>query len=124
VAVSAGRRTLELITPDIYKGLEGRAAKIIECLEEEASRAGLKILVNRVGSLFSPFFEVDHVRNFEEAKKASSAVYGQFFHFMKRNGVLIPPSPFEIWFLSTAHDDGIIDETLTAIQETFKSLER
>jgi glutamate-1-semialdehyde 2,1-aminomutase len=70
--------------------------------------------IPRVGSLFSLFLGVDVVRNSAEAKGADHGAYARFFHGMLDDGVYLPPSGYEGWFLSTAHGETEIDRTLQA----------
>jgi glutamate-1-semialdehyde 2,1-aminomutase len=70
--------------------------------------------VARVGSLLTVFFRDMAPVNFREAKECDTLAFGKFFHRMRAAGVLLPPSQFEAWFLSTAHDDAVIDATLAA----------
>jgi glutamate-1-semialdehyde 2,1-aminomutase len=71
-------------------------------------------LINRVCSLFSPFFGAGPVRTYADAREADHRRYARFFHAMLEQGVYLPPSGYEAWFLSTAHDDEVIDRTLHA----------
>jgi glutamate-1-semialdehyde 2,1-aminomutase len=82
-----------------------------------ATAAGLATLrACTAGSLFSVFLGVDgHVRDFAEAKGQSSAAYAAFFHAMLNRGVYLPPSGYEAWFLSAAHDDAAIDRIASAL---------
>jgi glutamate-1-semialdehyde 2,1-aminomutase len=72
--------------------------------------------LQQAGSLFSVFLGVDsHVRDFGEAKGQSSAGYAAFFHAMLDRGVYLPPSPYEAWFLSAAHDDAAVGRIADAL---------
>ena len=70
--------------------------------------------VARVGSLLTVFFRETPPRNFVEAKQSDTKSFARFFHHMLDGGVVLPPSQFEAWFVSAAHDDGVIDATLQA----------
>jgi glutamate-1-semialdehyde 2,1-aminomutase len=70
--------------------------------------------VARVGSLLTLFFRDSPPANFDEAKASDRDAFGRFFHRMCDAGVLLPPSQFEAWFVSAAHDDAAIDTTLEA----------
>jgi glutamate-1-semialdehyde 2,1-aminomutase len=70
--------------------------------------------INRVGSLFSVFFAGGPVRNYDHATAADHARYARFFHAMADEGVYLPPSGYEAWFLSTAHTDEDIERTVSA----------
>jgi glutamate-1-semialdehyde 2,1-aminomutase len=108
VVMAAGEATLLQLTPDVYSAIEARAGR----LDEGLRGAGLSVA--RVGSLLTLFFRDKAPSNFREAKECDATAFSRFFHRMRGEGVLLPPSQFEAWFLSTAHDDAIIDATLSA----------
>jgi len=108
VVMAAGEATLLQLTPDVYTAIEARADR----LEEGLRHAGVSVA--RVGSLLTLFFRDVAPINFREAKDCDTLAFGHFFHRMCAAGVLLPPSQFEAWFLSAAHDDAVIDATLAA----------
>ena len=108
VVMAAGEATLGQLTPDVYAGMDARANR----LEKGLRRAGVSVA--RVGSLLTLFFRDVAPRDFHEAKECDTKAFGLFFHRMRDAGVLLPPSQFEAWFLSAAHDDSVIDATLRA----------
>jgi glutamate-1-semialdehyde 2,1-aminomutase len=109
VVMAAGEATLLQLTPDVYATTEARADR----LEEGLQRDGVSVA--RVGSLLTVFFRERAPGNFREAKDCDTKAFGRFFHSMRESGVLLPPSQFEAWFLSAAHDDAVIDATLNAV---------
>lgn len=109
VVMAAGEATLRQLTPDLYSALELRA----ERLEEGLRRPGLS--VTRVGSLLTIFFRDRPPRDFDEARQSDAAAFGRFFNHLRSEGVLLPPSQYEAWFLSAAHDDEVIQATLDAL---------
>ena len=109
VVMAAGEATLAQLTPDIYAKIESQAAR----LESGARVAGA--CVARVGSLLTLFFRERPPRNFREAKSSDVKAFAAFFHSMLDAGVLLPPSQFEAWFVSVAHDASVIDATLSAL---------
>ena len=109
VVMAAGEATLRQLTPDVYARLERQSARL---------SAGLRVpgtSVARLGSLLTLFFRESTPRNFVEAKSADTAAFARFFHAMLDAGVVLPPSQFEAWFVSAAHDDAVIDATLEAL---------
>ncbi|HAF19153.1 MAG TPA: aspartate aminotransferase family protein, partial [Chloroflexi bacterium] len=106
--MAAGEATLLQLTPDVYTSMEKRA----ERLEQGLQRAGVSIA--RIGTLLTVFFRDRAPANFREAKESDTEAFARFFHLMRSAGVLLPPSQFEAWFVSAAHDDDIIDATLHA----------
>jgi glutamate-1-semialdehyde 2,1-aminomutase len=108
VVMAAGEATLLQLTPAVYTAIEARADR----LEAGLRREGMSVA--RVGSLLTLFFRDKAPSNFREAKECDAISFSQFFHRMSDAGVLLPPSQFEAWFLSMAHDDAIIDATVSA----------
>ncbi len=109
VVMAAGEATLLQLTPDVYAGIEVRAARLENGLRREGAS------VARVGSLLTVFFRGTRPANFDEAKKSDPEAFGRYFHHMRMKGVLLPPSQFEAWFVSAAHNDAAIDVTLEAV---------
>jgi len=109
--MAAGEAALLELTPDVYAGIEARGDRLEEGLRGEG------MSVARVGSLLTLFFRGKRPTNFREAKQCDSEAFGQFFRRMRDRGVLLPPSQFEAWFISAAHDDTAIDATLEAARE-------
>jgi glutamate-1-semialdehyde 2,1-aminomutase len=83
---------------------------------------GSPLQVNAIGSMLTPFFTNQPVRDYRSATSADAAAYGRFFQGMLRRGVYLPPSQFEAWFPSAAHGDGEIERTLAAARATFREL--
>jgi glutamate-1-semialdehyde 2,1-aminomutase len=108
VVMAAGEATLLQLTPAVYTAIEARADRLEAGLRREG------VSVARVGSLLTLFFRDKAPSNFREAKECDAISFSQFFHRMSDAGVLLPPSQFEAWFLSMAHDDAIIDATVSA----------
>ena len=109
VVMAAGEAALAQLTPEVYAGIEAQAARL---------EAGLQVRgasVARVGSLLTLFFRERPPRNFAEARGSDVKAFAQFFHSMLEAGVLLPPSQFEAWFVSAAHDAPVIDVTLEAL---------
>ena len=109
VVMAAGEATLRLLTPDVYTAVDRRADRLQEAL------AGPGRSTARVGSLLTLFFRDRPPRDFAEAKGSDTAAFATFFRAMRAAGVLLPPSQYEAWFLSAAHDDAVIDETIGAL---------
>lgn len=108
VVMAAGEATLLQLTSDVYAAIEARADRLEEGLRREGAS------VARVGSLLTLFFRDSAPTNFREAKECDTEAFSTFFHRMREAGVLLPPSQFEAWFVSAAHDDAVIDATLNA----------
>jgi glutamate-1-semialdehyde 2,1-aminomutase len=121
VALAAGRATVEALTPLAYAQLEERSAALKSGLEDAAHAAGTPVTVVRVASLLTVFFTSGPVTDFASAARADTVAYARFFHAIRERGVLLPPSQFEAWFVSTAHTQEDIDFTLAAAREAFRA---
>ncbi len=123
IAMAAGISTLtELKKQNPYEKFN-EIAQIIEVfLLESAKKHGVEITVNRFGSMINPFFTNKKVTNFEEAQTSDTKKYATFFWEMTRNGVFLPPSQFEAWFLSSALTEKDIQEIANAIDKSMEAV--
>jgi glutamate-1-semialdehyde 2,1-aminomutase len=116
LATAAGLATLRACTPDVYAQVDKAAATVAALAGEALEAEGVPFRLQEAGSLFSVFLGVDGpVRDFAEAKGQSAKAYAAFFHAMLERGVYLPPSGYEAWFLSAAHDDTAIDRIAGAL---------
>jgi glutamate-1-semialdehyde 2,1-aminomutase len=115
VATAAGRATLEQCTPALYAGLDEVADALTAALDDELGRAGVPHTIQRAGSMFSVFFRDGAVTDYDEARAQHVPAFGAFFHSMLSQGVYLPPSAFESWFVSGAHDDAAVDRVVSAV---------
>lgn len=116
VATAAGLATLRGCTPEVYAAVEANAATVRDAASAALSAAGVPHVVNTAGSMFSVFFtERDGVRNYDEARQQDLGAFRAFFHSMLDQGVHLPPSAFEAWFLSASHDEEAIGRILAAL---------
>jgi len=119
LAMAAGAATLRLLTPEVYAGLETTGAALEAGLASAAAGAGAGVGITRVGSLLTVFFRDGAPTNAAEAFESDRDAYTRFFGALLDAGVLIAPSPFEAWFLSTAHGPAELDLTLAAARTAF-----
>ena len=84
-------------------------------LGDALTSAGVEHVVSRAGSLFSLAFRADPIRDYDDARAQDAWRYPPFFHAMLDQGVSLPPSVFEAWFLTAAHDDATVERILTAL---------
>jgi glutamate-1-semialdehyde 2,1-aminomutase len=120
MAMVAGITTLnKLREPRFYYHLEERTAYLAEQMAEAGREAGLPVVENHVGGMFSLFFSDRDVHTFRDVADADANRFAQFFHAMLRRGVYLAPSPFEAGFLSSAHSDADLEQTLAAAREAF-----
>jgi glutamate-1-semialdehyde 2,1-aminomutase len=122
VAVAAGLAALDLADRlDPYDDLTMRAAALERGLSEALDAAGVPHRLNRVESLFSVFLSEGPVTDYETARAADHDTYARFFHAMREEGVALPPSGYEAWFLGTAHGDAEIERTIEAARLAAKA---
>jgi glutamate-1-semialdehyde 2,1-aminomutase len=106
LAMAAGLATLAALDgPGVWAKAESWAADAERILTREAARRGIPLVVQRAGTIFTPFFAAEPVGDYESAKRTDRARYARFFHLMLEAGVYLPPSPFEACFTSAAHGD-------------------
>jgi glutamate-1-semialdehyde 2,1-aminomutase len=120
LAMAAGLATLELLDDAAYATLERRGAWLEAELDATARALGIAARVQRAGSLLTLFFTDRVVRNEEDAQSSDRARFAQFHAAMLRRGVMLPPSQFECWFLSLAHDDAAIEFIVAAARDSLK----
>ncbi len=123
VAMVAGVETLkELRDKEPYRTLEERMRRISEGVREILSDKGIPHRINSVGSMMTVFFTDKEVYDFESAKTSDTKLFARFFRNLLGEGVLIPPSQFEAWFVGAAHEEKDIDEALNRISAAVKEL--
>ena len=117
VAMAAGTATLEHATAEVYEHIDAQAAAVASALGSALETAGVDHSIQKVGSLFSFSFgtSAGGVHNYSDAQAQESFRYGAFFHAMLQAGVFLPPSVFEAWFLSAAHDDAAVEQIIEAL---------
>lgn len=115
LAVAAGLATLRLADDAVYRHVDSVAATISDALEYACAQAGLETRVSRAGSLFSLAFRSEAIETYDDAKDQEAWRYPAFFAAMLEHGVTLPPSVYEAWFLSAAHDEGAVDRVLDAL---------
>ena len=122
LAMAAGLATLCQLDDAAYATLEARSAKLASGLEMLLDELGVPGVVQRAGSMLTLFFGESAVRNFDDAKACDHRRFAAFFHAMLERGVHLPPSGYEAWFISLAHDEAAISETLSAAREGLRSI--
>jgi glutamate-1-semialdehyde 2,1-aminomutase len=119
MAMAAGTATLEGLTPAAYDRMEQAAARLGAGLEAAARKAGVPVQVNRVGSMLTVYFSAEPVFDAASARKCDAKRFGRFFHAMLERGVYLAPSQFEACFVSAAHSDQDIEDTIRAAEQAF-----
>jgi glutamate-1-semialdehyde 2,1-aminomutase len=115
VAVAAGLATLRNADAEVYARLDATAFTIGRLASEALTAEGVAHQAQYAGNLFSIFFGESPVTNFVEAQASETFRYGPFFHSMLDSGVYLPPSAFEAWFVTAAHDDAAIARIADAL---------
>ena len=124
IAMAGGLATMRQIqkNTNIYKQLEEKSQLLFSGLERAAHKAGLSVMINRVGSMGSIFFTEEVVKDFASAKQSDCEKFKKFYSGMLEQGVYLAPSPFEAWFVSAAHDSEVIKMTIECAERSFASL--
>ena len=123
LAVAAGVATLtELQRPGVYEQLEATAVRLTDGVSAAFARAEVPSIINRVASMFTGFFNAGPVSALAEVEQSDTAAYGRYMHALWRRGVYIAPSQFEAGFVSIAHTDADIDQTIGVVGEALSAL--
>ncbi len=122
VAMTAGLWALKRLTPKLYKDLARRGSMLASGFADAARGAGVPLQVNAFGSLVTPFFTSSPVRDYDSALAADTSAYARFFRGMLARGIYPPPSQFEAWFLSDAHTDRQIAQTILAARAAMREV--
>ncbi|NYE95028.1 glutamate-1-semialdehyde 2,1-aminomutase [Psychromicrobium silvestre] len=121
VAMAAGLATLRAATEQVYATVDARSVELSTALSEALAAEGVQHSIQRAGNLFSVAFGVSEVHNYEQAQAQEVFRYAPFFHSMLDSGVYLPPSVFEAWFLSAAHDDAAMNRIFQALPVAAKA---
>jgi glutamate-1-semialdehyde 2,1-aminomutase len=125
LAMSAGYRTLRLLEePGIYEELDRKTAKLAEGFLQNARRIGVTLKVNRVGSMLSPYFTEQDVVNYETAQRSNMYRFKRYHAAMLDLGILTAPTPYEVMFVSTAHSDEDIENTIEAHYQALNTIKK
>jgi len=121
LALAAGLATLEILSrPGTYEHLEKLGAQLEAGLRAAAAAAGVPAQLNRVGAMFTSFFSAEPVVDYASAKKSDTGRFGRFFRAMLGRGVYLAPSQFEAAFLSLAHTEADIVQTIEAAKASLQ----
>ena len=124
LAMTAGLWALKRLTPGLYRDMARRGSMLAGGLAEAARAAGVRLQVSAFGSLVTPFFTASPVRDYDSALAADTSAYATFFRAMLARGIYLPPSQFEAWFLSAAHTDRHVQQTIKAATAAMKAVAR
>jgi glutamate-1-semialdehyde 2,1-aminomutase len=123
LAMTAGIATLELLkSKKTYQDLEKKTLYLTEKISECAEEIGIPLSINRITGMFTLFFTEGPVRDYRTAKLSDTKRFAQFFIEMMDQGIYLPPSQFEAWFISLAHTQKDLDKTIEACDTAFKKI--
>lgn len=126
LATAAGITTLRLATQQVYDHINSLSQQLVTGLREIFFNYGIPHVINQSGNLFSVFFgsqpAINGVANYAQAQSQDLDSYKHFFHTMLNEGVYLPPSPFEAWFLSAAHTSRDIDYILSTAVKAARTI--
>ena len=124
VAMAAGLATLRAVAQDgFYAELDARAERLVSGLREAAAEAGVALCANRAGAMFGLFFtDKAEVNSFADVLACDAPRFNRFFHGMLARGIYLAPSPFEAGFISAAHGEREIAQTIEAAKAVFARL--
>src|SRR4030043_612649 len=123
LAMTAGMVTLGLLrSKKVYQDLEKKTSYLTEAISEKAEENGIPITINRGTGMFTLFFTAGPVRDYRTAKTSDTKRFAQFFIEMMEQGIYLPPSQFEAWFISLAHTQKDLDQTIEACDTAFKRM--
>jgi glutamate-1-semialdehyde 2,1-aminomutase len=115
VATAAGLAQLRLLDDAAYEKVDAVSKEIQALLTDALTKEGVAHRLQTASNMFSVFFTPTEVRDYEDAKKQEAFRFNAFFHSMLSQGVYLPPSAFESWFVSTAHDERAIERIAAAL---------
>ncbi len=123
LAMAAGKAMLDSLTPAVYAKLEKAARELERGMNAAAKKVGVedRVVINRVGSILTPFFTKGPVLNFDDAKKSDLEAFRKWFHALLGGGVFVAPAQFEAMFVSTAHTPRDIAATVKAHETALRA---
>ncbi|MRH44667.1 glutamate-1-semialdehyde 2,1-aminomutase [Aquibacillus halophilus] len=122
-SMSAGIACLEVLKEEgIYQRLDKLGEMLEQGILQHAKENNIKITINRLKGALTVYFSEERVENFEQAQATDGDKFGQFFKLMLNQGINLAPSKYEAWFLTTAHSEQDIKDTIDAVEHTFKKM--
>lgn len=124
ISLAAGLKTLELASAEgFHAQLDAAASRLVNGLQARADKAGIPLTSNQVGGMFGVFFSNEkQISRFEQVAACDMDAFQRFYHGMLDAGVYLAPSAYEAGFVSSAHSDAMIDETLDCAEQVFASM--
>jgi glutamate-1-semialdehyde 2,1-aminomutase len=123
MALAAGLASLRLLEEqDPYAGLASATQRLAEAMRDAFARKGIAVRIPTAASMLTVFFSESEVTDYQAVLSTQKQFFAPFFHACLERGVFIPPSPFEAWFVSTAHSVAVVEETCDRLQAAIDSL--
>ena len=122
LAMAAGIATLDALTPAVHDSIARQTERLVAGLRTAAARARIPFTADCAGSMFGFFFRAEPVRSFADARTADTARFRRFFHAALERGVYLAPSAFEAGFVSSAHDQAVIDDALERLEDALMAV--
>jgi glutamate-1-semialdehyde 2,1-aminomutase len=124
IAMIAGYTMLKTLkdNPDIYTGLDAKTEQLHTGLDRVLQHSNTPYVINRLGSMLSIHFSDKPVTNFADTASANNSLFNQFFHAMLKEGIYLPPSAYESWFISNALSQGDVDKTISVAEAFFAGI--
>jgi glutamate-1-semialdehyde 2,1-aminomutase len=120
LAMAAGLATLRELkrNPAVYTQLEQRTSTLVQGVLDVAARKGVSLFANRVGSMFTWFFQPGPVSDWDTAAKSDTQAFARFHRGMMERGIYLPPSQYEAMFLSAAHAEDDVQQTIRVAEQS------
>ena len=122
LAMAAGFETLRALEPSTYETMNKKVDRLVAGYKQAAKKFNMPLQVNRAGSMVGFFFTEEPVIDYETAQTADLELFKAYYQGMIKEGIFLPPSQFEGLFLSTAHTDADLDQTIQAVEHVFASI--
>ena len=123
LAMAGGIATLNAIKGEgVWDGIAAQTEALVAGIHAAAEATNTTIEINRVGTMFTTFFNDAPITDWDSAAKSDTEKFGRFHNLLLQNGVYLPPSQFEACFLSTEHDDGVVQATIEAYEKAFTAV--
>jgi glutamate-1-semialdehyde 2,1-aminomutase len=120
LAMAGGLATLTSLTPELHAIIERRTQTLVQGLRDIMQREGVPFSASSAGSMWGFFFHEGPITNFAEAKLSDVPLFNRFFHAARERGVYLAPSAFEAAFMSAAHGDDVIADTLERLTDAIR----
>jgi glutamate-1-semialdehyde 2,1-aminomutase len=123
LSMAAGIACLEVLSrPGVYERLDEMGKQLADGIGELAHKYGIPVQINRQGGAFAVYFTEEPVVDYEGAQRADSEMFARFFRLMLEEGIYLAPSKYEAWFLTLAHSNEDVADTLRAVERTFQQI--